>query len=254
MDRLANKVAFITGIAGGQGRAAALLFASEGAHIVGCDIKEHGVQETVALVEAQGGSIDGFYPVDLADAKSAGQWIKDGVAKAGRIDILYNNASAVEFRAIPDLTEASWSFSIGNELTIIFNAVTAAWPIFQSQKHGVIINTASISAHRGDRSFGQLAHCAAKGGVVAMTRQLAAEGAAERIRANSISPGTVITPGSIAALSPEKRAMLEQVHPIGRAGQPEDIAYCALYLASDEAGWVTGSDFVIDGGLSSILF
>ncbi|WP_293972769.1 SDR family oxidoreductase [Sphingomonas sp.] len=116
----------------------------------------------------------------------------------------------------------------------------------------MILTTASVSGHRGNPHLGATAHAAAKGGVIAMSRQFAAEGASLGIRSNTISPGAVITPGLIAALTPEYRQQMEDLHPIGRAGRPEDIAYCALYLVSDEASWVTGADFVLDGGLSSI--
>jgi NAD(P)-dependent dehydrogenase (short-subunit alcohol dehydrogenase family) len=252
MGRLANKIAFITGTAGGQGRAAALLFAKEGAHVIGCDVKSGDAEETVELVRAQGGRMDSTCPVDLSDPRAARRWIDDGVSKAGRIDILYNNASAVQFAPIADMSPSVWSFTLRNEIDIIFNAVSAAWPHFQRQCHGVILSTASVSGHRGNPQIGASAHAAAKGGVIALTKQLAAEGAAIGVRANSISPGAVITPGLIAALSPEQRAQMDRVHPIGRAGQPDDIAYCALYLVSDEATWVTGSDFVLDGGLSAI--
>lgn len=251
MNRLSGKVAFITGTAGGQGRAAALLFASEGAHVIGCDIKEGDADETVETVRSQGGTMDSFCPVDLSDPDASRQWIEGGIAKAGKIDILYNNASAVQFAPMSDMTQSIWSFTLRNELDLIFNTVHAAWPHFQQQRHGVILSTASVSAHRGNPNLGAAAHAAAKGGVLAVTKQFAAEGAPIGVRANSISPGGVITPGLIAALSPEQRAQIDEMHPIGRAGTPEDIAYCALYLVSDEASWVTGSDFVLDGGLST---
>src|SRR4051794_25110954 len=106
MGRLANKVAFITGTVGGQGRAAALLFAKEGAHVIGCDLKTADAHETVELVRAQGGRMDSVCPVDLSDPDAAKGWIEQGVAKAGRIDILYNNASAVKFAPVAEMTQA----------------------------------------------------------------------------------------------------------------------------------------------------
>ena len=253
MGRLSNKVAFITGTAGGQGRAAALLFAREGAHVIGCDVKEGDADETVALVRAQGGVMDSFCPVDLSNAASASQWIAEGIRKAGRIDILYNNASAVEFAPMSEMTEEIWVFTLKNEIDLIYHATRAAWPHFVKQGSGVILSTASVSGHRGNVTLGASAHAAAKGGVLAVTKQFAAEGARLGIRANSISPATVITPGLIAALTPEQRLHMEEIHPLGRAGRPEDIAYCALYLVSDEASWVTGADFVIDGGLCAVV-
>lgn len=251
MGRLANKVVFITGTAGGQGRVAAQLFAREGAHIVGCDVKEAEAAETAAMVRDAGGKMDSFV-VDLTDLASATQWIENGLSRAGRIDILYNNAGNPRMEFIGEQSQENWSFTIRGELDIIFNTVRPAWGHFVEHGGGVIINTASVTGHRGCGGIGQSAHAAAKGGVIALTKQLAAEGAAVGIRVNSISPGGIITP-ALGVLSEEQLAGIHRMHPIGRAGRPEDIAYCALYLASDEAAWVTGSDFVIDGGISSII-
>jgi len=253
MHRLANKVAFVTGTAGGQGRAAALLFAKEGAHVVGCDVQQAGANETADLVRSGGGAMESFCPVDLSDFEAAGRWVADGLAAAGKIDILYNNASAVRFSTMEEMTPDNWAFTMRNEIDLIFNTTKAAWQHFKTQGYGVILNTASVSGHRGSTALGASAHAAAKGGVIALTRQLAAEGAAFGIRANSISPATVLTPGLMAAHPAEMIEHLEKAHPIGRAGRPEDIAHCALYLVSDEASWVTGSDFVLDGGLSTII-
>jgi meso-butanediol dehydrogenase / (S,S)-butanediol dehydrogenase / diacetyl reductase len=251
MGRLKNKVVFLTGTAGSQGRAAALLFAKEGAQIVGCDFIEDAAAETAAMVTAEGGEMTSFCPVDLSDPEAAKRWIDDGVARYGRIDILYNNASAVKFARLPGTQEA-WSFTLRHELDLVFNTVTAAWHYFQRAGKGVIINTASVSGHRGNAGQGAVAHCAAKGGVIALTKQLAAEGGPLNIRANSISPGLIRTPSMVHWLSPEQIAARERANLLGRIGNPEDIAYCALYLASDEANWVTGSDFIIDGGLSAV--
>jgi meso-butanediol dehydrogenase / (S,S)-butanediol dehydrogenase / diacetyl reductase len=251
MGRLDGKVVFITGTAGGQGRAAARLFAREGARIFGCDVKEADAVETLELVREAGGNMNSSL-VDLTDPASVTQWIDDGVSQAGRIDVLYNNAGNPKMSFIADMTHEEWSYTIHAELDIIFNAVKPAWEHFLQQGGGAIINTASVAGHRGFGAVGQTAHSAAKGGILAMTKQLAVEGAPHKIRVNSISPGGVITPG-LGVLSPEQLEMVEKMHPIGRAGRPDDIAYCALYLASDEAGWVTGSDFVIDGGLCSTM-
>ena len=251
MGRLTDKVIFITGVAGGQGRAASELFAREGARIIGCDIKEAEIAETVEIVRKAGGQMDGSI-VDLTDPDAAARWIHDGVKLAGRIDVLYNNAGNPRFDFIEELSREDWSHTIRGELDIMYNTTNPAWRYLVDQGGGAIINTASVTAHRGYGAFGQVAHAAAKGGVLSMTRQLAAEGAAFKVRVNSISPGTILTP-ALGILSADEIAHMDRMQPIGRAGQPEDIAYCALYLASDEAEWVTGSDFVIDGGISSIL-
>jgi len=251
MARLENKVVFITGIAGGQGRAAATLFAREGATIVGCDIKEKEANETVAMVEELGGKMKTSL-VDLTDFEATTKWIEDGVSEFGRIDVLYNNAGNPKMAFMSEQPQSVWADTIRGELDIIFNTTRPAWNHMVKQGGGSIINTASVSAHIGLVSNGQSAHAAAKGGILGLTKQLAAEGASNLIRVNAISPGAVITP-ALDVLTPEQLEHLHELNPLGRAGKPEDIAYCALYLASDEAQWVTGADFIIDGGISSIL-
>lgn len=250
MGRLDNKVAFITGTADGQGRAAALLFAREGASVVGCDLKTDAAEETVAMVRAAGGKMISRSPVDLGSSASARQWVADGIKEFGGIDILYNNAAAVRFDMIGSLSEADWSFTLRNELDLLFHVTQAAWPHLLARDGGVIINTASASALRGNPRLGATVHAAAKGGVIAMTQQLAAEGAAHKIRANVISPGAISSPATEWMNDQAER--VRATIPLGRWGKPEDIAYCALYLASDEASWVTAANFVVDGGITGI--
>lgn len=250
MGRLDNKVAFITGTADGQGRAAALLFAREGACVVGCDLKTEASETTVALVRASGGRMISRSPVDLGNRASAQQWVADGIKEFGGIDILYNNAAAVRFDMIGALSEADWSFTLRNELDLLFHVTQAAWPHLLARGGGVIINTASASALRGNPRLGATVHAAAKGGVIAMTQQLAAEGAAHKIRANVISPGAIASPAT-EWMSDQTERVRASI-PLGRWGKPEDIAYCALYLASDEASWITAANFVVDGGITGI--
>lgn len=251
MGRLADKVVFISGTAGGQGRAAALLFAKEGAHVIGCDRKEKEAAETETMVRDSGGKMDSTH-LDLADPGVAKRWIDEGVSAAGRIDVLYNNAGNPLMVPIGEMTEEEWSYTIRQELDIVFLTISAAWGYFVKQGGGSIINTASVTAHKGYGAIGQSAHAAAKGGILSMSRQLAAEGAGHRIRVNTISPGTVLTP-ALGVLSEEQIAQMDAIQPIGRAGQAEDIAPLALYLASDESEWVTGADFIVDGGINSII-
>jgi NAD(P)-dependent dehydrogenase (short-subunit alcohol dehydrogenase family) len=255
MDRLAGKVAFITGTASGQGRAAARLFAAEGAHVVGCDLNAAGAEETLELVRAAGGRIDSFGPVDLGDPEAAAGWIADGVAAAGRLDILYNNASVPWVGPFSEMTWENWRFTMRNELDLIYTATSAAWPHLIAAGGGAIVNTASVSAQRGVTIVEQAAHGAAKGGVVAITRHLAASGARHRIRANSVSPGPTRTPQIDEFLKDPEHPMSVQArsHPLGRMGEPEDIAHVALFLASEEASFVNGVDIVVDGGQSVIV-
>ncbi|HEX4753020.1 MAG TPA: SDR family NAD(P)-dependent oxidoreductase [Solirubrobacterales bacterium] len=247
--RLADKVTFITGTAGGQGRAAALLFAAEGAHVVGCDLDAPGAAETVAMVEAAGGAITSTAPADLADPDEAAAWIEAGVAAAGRIDVLYNNASGPRVGPWEEFTWEDWRSTIHNELDLIFTVTKAAWDHLAASE-GVIVNTASVSAHRGAIFIEQAAHGAAKGGVLAFTRHLAASGAKHGIRANSISPGLIVTKQIEPFLAEEGHPLhaMAATHPLDRLGTPEDVARVALFLASDDAAYLNASDIVVDGG------
>lgn len=248
--RLEGKITLITGTAGGQGRAAALLFAREGATVVGCDLKRDEDKETAQQVQASGGTMTcDLDPVDLSDGVQARGWVEAARDAHGRLDVLYNNASSPVMAPFGELTEEQWRFTLANELDLLYHTCTAAWPALLDQNGGVILNTAAIPALIGLEGPGLAAHAAAKGGVIAFTRQLAVEGGRYGIRANSICPGLVETPMTAADLAnPQVRAAMEANTLLRRLGTPEDIAYCALFLASDEASWVTGANFVIDGG------
>jgi meso-butanediol dehydrogenase / (S,S)-butanediol dehydrogenase / diacetyl reductase len=245
--RLTGKIAFITGVASGMGRAAARLFAAQGATVVGCDLNESAAEQTAAEIRDAGGRMFIFAPVDVASATEADKWICNGVDETGGIDILYNNAGGARFGSFDGFRQEDWSFTLRNELDLVFYTTQAAWPHFIARGGGSVLNTGSAVAARGNPTLGFAAHAAAKGGVLALTRQLAAEGAKHQIRVNTISPGPIRTP-AITTMPPEMVKRIESVIPLGRWGECEEIAYCALYLASDEARWVTGADFVIDGG------
>src|SRR4051794_11671968 len=241
--RLAGKAVFITGTAGGQGRAAAELFTFEGARVIGCDLKEAAVP-----------GIDAMAPVDLAEPDAVAEWIDWGVARAGGIDVLYNNASAPRVGPWEETTLDDWRFTLRNELDLIYVVTKAAWPHLVKSR-GLIINTASVSAWRGARFTEQAAHGAAKGGVLAITRHLAASGAQHGIRANSISPGLIATPQIQPFLDDPEHAMHEmaRTHPLGRLGTADDVARVALFLASDDAAYLNAIDIVVDGGQSVIV-
>jgi NAD(P)-dependent dehydrogenase (short-subunit alcohol dehydrogenase family) len=247
--RLAGRVAAITGTAAGQGRAAALRFAAEGAVVVGCDLDADGNKETVSLVTAAGGEMVGMGPVDLGDPDAARHWVQEAADVRGRLDILYNNASACRWGTIDALSYDDWHFTIRNELHLLFYVSKAAWPHL-CRNGGVILNTASVAGHGGGP--GGLAHATTKAGVLAMTRVMAAEGGPHGIRVISLTPGAIETPGSAEQLSiPEIREALLARSLVQRLGRPEDISAVAAFLASDEASFITGTEIIVDGGLTN---
>jgi meso-butanediol dehydrogenase / (S,S)-butanediol dehydrogenase / diacetyl reductase len=253
VSRLTGKVVLITGTAGGQGAAAARLFAAEGASVFGSDLDADRAHAVAAEIRAAGGDISVSAPVDLADPDAARDWVDGSAAAAGRIDVLYNNASAPRVGPFAEMDVDDWRFTVRNELDLIFTVTKAAWPHL-TRSGGVIINTASVSAHRGARFVEQAAHGAAKGGVLAITRHLAASGAPHGIRANSISPGLILTPQILPFLDEPGHPVHEmaRTHPLGRLGEPEDVARVALFLASEEAAYLNAVDIVVDGGQSLI--
>ncbi len=254
MGRLAGKVALITGTAGGQGAAAARLFAAEGATVVGCDLDAARARAVTQEIVHTGGAMTVDAPVDLADPGAAAAWVDGAAARAGGIDILYNNASAPWVGPFAEMTFENWRFTQRNELDLIFTVTRAAWRHLIERGGGVVINTASVSAHRGATFIEQAAHGAAKGGVLAITRHLAASGARHGIRANSISPGLIVTPQIEPFLDEPGHPVHEMLrtHPLGRLGESDDVARVALFLASDDAGYLNAVDIVVDGGQSVI--
>jgi 3-oxoacyl-[acyl-carrier protein] reductase len=248
--RLPNKVALITGAASGIGRASAVLFAKEGAKIVVADIDETGGRQTVDLI-AQGGGSAVFVKADVTKAGDVERMIKASVDQFGKLDILFNNAGVgTAFTPIEQVDEALWDRVMAINVKSMFLGCKYAAPVMKAQGGGVIINTASISGVRPRP--GLTVYATSKGAVIVFTKAIAIEFAPYKIRVNCINPvvtDTAFITKTIEASQIEaaKKGMLSTI-PLGRLGEPEDMAFAALYLASDEAGLVTGVSLDVDGG------
>lgn len=247
--RLAQKICIVTGSGSGVGRFTALRLAAEGAHVVGCDIDAERAEETVRLVEEAGGVMMSVHPVDLTDKIACERVVAAAVERFGGVDVLFNNGAMAYFAWIDRMDDDVWYKTIDGELNIVFLMTRAAWPELVKSR-GVIVNTASVSAWMGLEMLPGLAHSAAKGGVLSLTRHLAMEGRSHGIRANSVSPGTIETVKTRRILEDPEwcrkqigRAMM------GRIGQPEEIASVVAFLASDDASYITGTDIRVDGGI-----
>jgi NAD(P)-dependent dehydrogenase (short-subunit alcohol dehydrogenase family) len=246
--RLANKVACISGVAGmGQGRAAALLFAKEGATVVGCDLNEESGKRLESEASDAGLRIE-FVPADVTDDASVAAWINLAVSRHGSVDVLYNNAAYTSFALVHEMPTEEWRRAVLGELDAVFLPCKHALPNMIERGRGSIINTASISGLISTELpglVGGMAHAAGKAGVCGFTRSLAQEYARHGIRANAICPGAVeMVPG----LTRESDAEELRRIPLGRRGKPEEFAYTALFLASDESSYITGQAIAVDGG------
>jgi len=253
-QRMAGKVVVITGTGGGMGRAAAIRFAKEGAVIAGCDLNPETNNETKRLVEAAGGQMHASAPVNLVDEESTQHWLAQVEKDLGKIDVLYANAGITKFNKIEDVTLEEWRFVLQHELDIVFLPVKFAWDALKESK-GNIILVGSTAGVTGSVTNNRIAHSATKGGVISMARQFAAEGSKHGIRANSISPGMIRTPateGDLLAADHPMAKIAEHI-PLGRIGTADEVINCALFLASDEASYVTGTNLMVDGGWSSVL-
>jgi NAD(P)-dependent dehydrogenase (short-subunit alcohol dehydrogenase family) len=247
-ERLKGKTCIVTGSGGSIGRATALMFAQEGANIVGCDVNAEDAAETVAITKAAGGNMISFHPCDLTVRENSAKLIQLASETFGSIDVLFNNGARGYFEWVGDMSEETWNNTIDGELNLVFHLTQAAWPEL-IKSSGAIVNTASVSAWMGYKALPGLAHSAAKGGVLSMTRHLAMEGRSHGIRANSVSPGVIETNATRPHISDPNWSvpMLDRVM-LGRLGRPEEVAGAVTFLASDEASYVTGVDLRVDGG------
>jgi NAD(P)-dependent dehydrogenase (short-subunit alcohol dehydrogenase family) len=234
-----------------MGRAAALLFASEGARVVGCDLSEERAQETLRQVRAAGGVMESVAPCDLTHATECKTLVDFAIERFGAIDVLYNNAAMAYFGWIEEMSESDWKNTLNEEINLVFLLTQAAWPHLKASE-GAIVNTASAVAWLAYKHLAAIAHSTAKAGIVAMTRHMAMEGAPHKIRANSISPGSVVSNQSKVQLADKTWAdYLTSRIMLGRPADPREIASAALFLASSDSSYVTGADLPVDGGMTA---
>lgn len=253
--KLSNKVALITGSGSGMGRASAILFCQEGARISIVDVDRKGGEQTVELVKQKGGDAI-FIQADVSKASDVERMIKATVDTYGRLDILFNNAGIpMSFTPVEEVKEELWDKIININIKGIFLGCKYAVPIMKKQGGGVIINTASISGVRPRP--GLSAYSTSKAAAIMLTKALAIELAPSKIRVNCINPVAAETP-MLAKFIADGGAKGEQFEtgrkrfmdtvPLGRLATPEDVAYVALFLASEKASLITGASFDVDGG------
>ena len=250
--RLAGKAAFITGAAAGIGRETARLFASEGAAVAVVDRDGDGATEVVAEITAAGGTAVGL-TADVAVETSVAAAIGDAEETFGRLDVVFNNAGIMlaDDGDAQSTEEAVWDLTMDVNLKGVWFGCRHGIPALRRAGGGSIINTASFVALVG-AATPQLAYTASKGGVLAMTRELAVIHARENIRVNALCPGPLRTELLMSYLDTEEKRQRRLVHvPMGRFGEAAEIAAAALFLASDDSSYVTGTDFSVDGGLTA---
>ena len=250
--RLMGKVAIVTGAAAGIGRASALLFAREAAKVAAADLDSSGIESLVREVAAAGGEALAVQ-ADVSKADEVARTVRTVLEHFGRIDILFNNVGIVPRGKIHVISEAEWDRTMAINVKSMYLMCREVIPVFLEHGGGVILNTSSAVALRSvpDR----VAYSTSKGAVLALTRSMAIDYVRDRIRVNCLCPGTVDTPSfrqRMAAFPDPKEALRQFIarQPMGRLGTADEVAQAALYLVSDEAQFVTGVAFPIDGGMA----
>ncbi|MCA9040677.1 MAG: glucose 1-dehydrogenase [Planctomycetaceae bacterium] len=250
--RLKDKVALITGASSGIGRESCLLFAQEGAKIVAVDMNVDGGEETAALVKEAGGEAI-FVKADVSSATDSENMVKQAEETFGKLNIMFNNAGIMDSRdgTSQDTDESVWDLTMNVNLKGVFFGCKYGIPALQRAGGGSIINTGSFVALLG-AATPQVAYTASKGGVVALTRELAVIHARENIRVNALCPGPLKTELLMKFLDTEEKKQRRLVHiPMGRFGLAKEMAQATLFLASDESSYMTGTEFVVDGGITA---
>lgn len=249
-----GKTALVSGAASGIGKETALRFAQRGARLICADKNSTGAAATAADIEAAGGKATAV-ALDVTEPSQISAVIDEAAANGG-IDILVNNAGITIVGSVETLTPAEWDTEFDVNLKSIYLMSNAVWPHFKAKQSGVILNTASIAGQIGIAQ--DAAYCASKAAVIMLTRCMAVDGAPDRIRVNCVCPGFIDTPMIEGFFDDQEdpaaaRAFATKLHPLGRLGVPADIANGFVFLASDEAEWVTGTALTIDGGLTAAL-
>jgi len=250
MGRLADKVAVITGAASGIGAACALRFAAEGARIAGLDVAEPPTAHRDAVEKAAPGAL--WERIDVRDEASVERAIAAALARFGRVDALVNAAGVSGFGTVDELAADEWDRVVDINLKGTYLVSKHAVRPMKAQRAGSIVNLASIEGLEGMQS--QAAYNASKGGVVLLTRNMAIDYGAFGVRVNCLCPGFIDTPMTALLKTPAFEAIRRQfidLHMLKRAGRPEEVAACALFLCSDDASFVTGHALVVDGGLTA---
>jgi NAD(P)-dependent dehydrogenase (short-subunit alcohol dehydrogenase family) len=250
--RLKDKVALITGAGSGIGRETSLLFAAEGAQVVAVDIADAAGNETIAMIKKNGGAAV-YVHADVSQAADCENMVKVAEQTYGKLNVLFNNAGIMHSDDDNAMTtsEAVWDLTMRINLKGVFLGCKYGIPALKRAGGGSIINTASFVALVG-AATPQLAYTASKGGVLAMTRELAVVHARENIRVNALCPGPLHTELLMKFLNTEEKKQRRLVHlPMGRFGEAKEMAQAALFLASDESSYVTGTEFMVDGGLTA---
>jgi NAD(P)-dependent dehydrogenase (short-subunit alcohol dehydrogenase family) len=250
-DRLRQKVAIVTGAGSrgpglGNGKAAAILFAREGARVLCVDRALPRAEETVALIQAEGGDAAAL-EADVTRADDCRAMVDAAVARWGGLDVLHNNVGIESRKDLLETTEEEWDEVLAVDLKSVFLATQAAVPAMVRRGGGSVVCVSSIAGHRG---HGRTAYAAAKAGIEGFVRSVAVQLGPQGVRINAIAPGTVWTP-MVEGLGPEARERRRKASPLGTEGTGWDVGWGAVYLASDESRWVTGHVLVIDAGLTA---